>query len=414
MKQKKKYTYRHTTFACYRGYVSQAINNNLTPLLFIVFRSSYGISYEQLGLLISINFITQIIADLWASKYADRIGYRACMIAAHGFCFAGILLLGILPLILPSTYIGLILAVIIYAIGGGLLEVVISPIVEALPSDNKEGSMSLLHSFYCWGQMAVVILTTILIRILGKELWFILPILWSFFPLYNMFTFFHVPILSLVHEGKEMKLKELFSAKTFYLAMLLMICSGASELAITQWASMFAEKGLGVSKVFGDLLGPGLFALFMAIGRTIYGIYGEKLNLKKGLAISSFFCVITYMITIFSSNTFVALLACSLTGFTVCLMWPGTFSIASSMFPRGGTLMFGILAICGDIGCSLGPWIAGKISDAVEVGQLKVNLFSAQNYTLEQIGLRSGLLVAAIFPLLMFIALTVFRNKRAH
>lgn len=406
------YTYRHTTFACYRGYITQAIINNLAPLLFIIFRTSFGITYEQLGALVLANFITQIVTDLWATKYADRFGYRKCMVVAHGLSFCGLLLLGILPLLLPDPNLGILLSIIVYAIGGGLLEVVVSPIIEALPNENKEGSMSLLHSFYCWGQMSVVILTTLLIWILGRDLWFVLPILWSLFPLYNMFSFLHVPILPLVTEGKGMKLKELFSTRTFYLAMILMICSGASELTMSQWSSMFAERGLGIPKVYGDLLGPGLFALFMAIGRTIFGYLGDRLPLKRVLAVSSVLCVITYLVTVFSTSPVLSLLACSLTGLTVSLMWPGTFSIFSATFPRGGTLMFGILAVCGDIGCSVGPWMAGKISDAVEQGSLMLPLWEGRGFNLEQIGLRSGLLAAILFPLLMFLGLALSKRRR--
>lgn len=406
------YTYRHTTYSCYRGYITQAIINNLAPLLFIIFRTSFGITYEQLGLLVLANFAVQLLTDIWATRYADVVGYRKCMVIAHALCTLGLIALGILPLALPSHYLGLILAVALYAIGGGLLEVIVSPIVEALPNENKEASMSLLHSFYCWGQMIVVFLSTLVISIIGRDLWFILPIAWSLFPLYNMFQFMHVPILPLVKQGKGMKLKDLLSAPTFYLTILLMVCAGAGELTMSQWSSMFAEKGIGVPKLLGDLLGPGLFALFMAIGRTIYGHYGERLPLRSCLAGSSILCVLTYLVTVFSTNPVISLLACSLTGLSVSLMWPGTFSVASAAFPRGGTLLFGILAIFGDVGCSVGPWLAGKISDAVEQGNLTPNLWAGNGFNLEQIGLRSGLLAAVIFPALMLAGLLLFRKKR--
>lgn len=298
----KQYTYRHTNFCCYRGYITQAIVNNLSPLLFTIFHDSYNISYEMLGQLVLINFITQILADIWATKYADKYGYRKCIVIAHGFCFTGLALLGILPILLPNSYIGLILAVMTYAIGGGIIEVIISPIVEALPNDNKEGSMSLLHSFYCWGQMAVVIISTLSLRILGRNLWPLLPLIWSLFPLYNMFIFRKVPIIPLVTDGNNMRLKELLSYRVIWLAMLLMICAGASELTMSQWSSTFAEKGLNVPKVYGDLLGPGLFALLMAIGRTLYGFFSDKLPLRISLIGSSILCVVAYLVTIFSLN----------------------------------------------------------------------------------------------------------------
>jgi fucose permease len=408
---KKQYTYRNTTFACYRGYITQAIINNLAPLLFIIFQTSFRISYVKLGQLVLINFATQLLTDAWASRYADRFGYRKCMVAAHALCTLGLASLGILPFLLPSPYIGLVIAIMLYAIGGGLLEVIVSPIIEALPNENKEASMSLLHSFYCWGQMLVVLLSTLLLWLIGRDLWFLLPLLWSLFPLYNLFQFRHVPILSLVNEGHGMKLKELFTFPSFYLALILMICAGASELTMSQWSSLFAEKGLGIPKLYGDLLGPGLFALLMAIGRTIYGKLGERLPMKLCLFGSSILCVATYLITVFSPYPLLSLLACSVCGLSVSLMWPGTFSLSSAAFPRGGTLMFGILAICGDLGCSFGPWLAGKISDTVQSTGQTLTLWRNSSMDFEQMGLRSGLFVAVIFPLLMAISLMIFRRR---
>ncbi|MDF2485812.1 MAG: Major Facilitator Superfamily transporter [Herbinix sp.] len=408
----KQYTYRNTTFSCYRGYMTQAIINNLAPLLFIIFQTSYEITYTKLGQLVLVNFATQLLTDVWASRYADRFGYRICMVVAHALCSIGLVSLGVLPLIMPSPYLGLVLAVILYGIGGGLLEVIVSPIIEALPNENKEASMSLLHSFYCWGQMLVVFLSTLLLWLIGRDLWFLLPILWALFPLYNMFQFLHVPILSLVKEGHEMKLKELFSFPTFYLALLLMVCAGASELTMSQWSSIFAEKGLQIPKLVGDLLGPGLFALLMAIGRTIYGYLGDRLPMKLCLFGSSILCIITYLVTVFSPYPLLSLLACSLCGLSVSLMWPGTFSIASAAFPRGGTLMFGILAVCGDLGCSFGPWLAGRISDYVQSTGRTLQIWMNSTLDYEQMGLRSGLLAATLFPILMAFSLLVFRRRR--
>jgi fucose permease len=409
---KKQYTYRNTTFSCYRGYMTQAIINNLAPLLFIIFQTSYNISYAKLGQLVLINFGTQLLTDAWASRYADHFGYRKCMVAAHALSSIGLISLGILPLFLPSPYIGLMIAVMLYAIGGGLLEVVVSPIIEALPSENKEASMSLLHSFYCWGQMMVVFLSTFLLWLIGRDLWFLLPILWALFPLYNMVQFLHVPLLSLVKEGHNMKLKELFSFPAFYLALILMICAGASELTMSQWSSIFAEKGLGIPKLYGDLLGPGLFALLMAIGRTIYGKLGDRLPMKLSLFGSSLLCIITYLVTVFSPYPLLSLFACSLCGLSVALMWPGTFSLTSAAFPRGGTLMFGILAICGDLGCSFGPWLAGKISDYVQTSGQTLTVWMNRSLDYEQMGLRSGLLTATVFPIVMAVSLIIYRRRK--
>ncbi len=409
---KKEYTYQDTRIACYRGYITQAIINNLAPLLFIIFQNSYRITYDRLGQLILVNFATQLLTDIWATKYADRFGYRKCMIAAHALSAIGLIGLGSLPRILPTPYPGLILSVIIYAIGGGLLEVIVSPIVEALPSNHKEGSMSLLHSFYCWGQMSVVIISTLVLKLLGRDLWFLLPLMWSLFPLYNLFRFLHVPILPLVKEGTGMKLKELLACPSFYLSMLLMVCSGASELTMSQWSSIFAEQGLLVSKLVGDILGPGLFALFMAIGRTIYGYFGERLKMKQCLIACSILCIFSYLVTALSLNPFLSLLTCGLCGFSVSLMWPGTFSLTSAAFPRGGTLLFGLLAIGGDLGCSFGPWVAGKVSDYVQETGQSISLFMNKGLNLDQIGLYSGILVGTVFPIIMFLGLIIFRKNK--
>lgn len=409
---KKHYTYRNTTFSCYRGYITQAIINNLAPILFIIFQTNYNISYTRLGQLVLVNFGTQLITDIWATRYADHFGYRKCMVAAHALSAIGIGSLGILPLLLPSPYIGLVISVMIYAVGGGLLEVIVSPIIEALPNENKEASMSLLHSFYCWGQMLVVFISTFLLWLIGRDLWFLLPILWAMFPLYNMVQFLHVPILSLVNEGHEMKLKELLTFPAFYLALILMVCAGASELTMSQWSSLFAEKGLEIPKLYGDLLGPGFFALLMAIGRTIYGKLGDRLPMKLSLLGSSILCIITYLVTVFSPYPILSLFACSLCGLSVSLMWPGTFSLTSAAFPRGGTLMFGILAIFGDLGCSFGPWLAGKISDYVRSTGHTLSIWMNSTLDYEQMGLRSGLLAATLFPILMASSLIFFHRRR--
>lgn len=408
-----KQTYRNTTFACYRGFITQAIVNNLAPLLFIIFQTDFSISYEWLGQLVLFNFGTQLLTDLWATKYADRFGYRKCMVAAHALCAIGLVSLGILPRVLPSAYLGLVLSIILYAIGGGLLEVIVSPIIEALPNENKEASMSLLHSFYCWGQMTVVLLSTFFLWLIGRELWFLLPILWAVFPLYNMIRFAQVPLLPLVHEGKGLKLKELLAQPSFYLAMLLMVCAGASEMVMSQWSSLFAEKGLQVPKLAGDLLGPGLFAFFMGIGRTVYGKFGDRLPLKACMFASSLLCIATYLVTVFSPYAFLSLFSCSLCGLSVALMWPGTFSLTSARFPGGGTMMFGILAICGDLGCSFGPWLSGKISDNVQRTGQALSVWTSRGLDLEQLGLRSGILAAIVFPLLITVSLIIFRKKRS-
>ncbi|MDU7536266.1 MAG: MFS transporter [Peptostreptococcaceae bacterium] len=387
-----RYTYKHTLHACYLGYITQAIVNNLAPLLFIIFQNQYHISFEMIGRLILINFGTQIVADILSVKYVDRIGYRKAAVMAHIFCSIGLMSLGVLPLIMPVPYMGLVIAVMIYAIGGGIIEVLVSPIVEILPGDEKASAMSLLHSFYCWGLVGVVLLTTLLLKVIGSSYWFVLPILWAFIPLYNIKNFLKVPIIEPHEDAPTMSIGELLSTRGFMIALLLMLCAGASEITMSQWSSLFAEKGLQVPKVVGDLLGPCFFAVLMGIGRSIYGIWGHKINLNRALMASGILCVICYAVTIFVQNPFISLLGCAVTGLSVSLMWPGTFRLTSATYPMGGTAMFGMLAIFGDIGAAVGPWIAGVVSDAVGLG------------------LKAGLLVAIVFPIMLVIGVMLLKK----
>lgn len=406
-----KYTFKHTLHACYTGFITQAIVNNLAPLLFIVFQDKYNISFEMVGRLILINFGTQIVADYIAARYADRIGYRRAAVLAHIFCAIGLICLGVLPGILPNPYTGLMIAAVIYAAGGGFIEVLISPIVESLPGDAKASAMSLLHSFYCWGQMAVVLITTLLLKVLGADIWFLLPVIWSLIPIYNLFRFLKVPLMPTVPEEEKTPVRELFKTRTFVLALVLMMCAGSSELTMSQWSSLFAEKGLQVPKMFGDLLGPFLFALMMVIGRTLYAAFGHKIHLRGALVVSGVLCVICYAVTIFVQIPVVSLLGCAICGLSVSLMWPGTLSLTAKAWPRGGTAMFGLLAIFGDLGASVGPWLAGLISDLTLQAKDLVDIGQAYGLNPDQLGLKAGLLSAMIFPIMLTVGVSLLRKK---
>ena len=404
-------TYKNTLHACYLGYISQAIVNNLAPLLFIIFQNQYNISFEMIGRLILINFGTQLVVDALTVKFVDKIGYRISVVTAHFFCTVGLIGLGILPGLVPIPYIGLVMAVVLYAIGGGLIEVLISPIVDSIPGDAKASAMSLLHSFYCWGQFAVVLISTVFIKIAGEGWWNILPIIWAVVPLYNLFKFIRVPLVPAIPEHERVPVKRLLKSRRFLIAMLLMVCAGASELAMSQWASLFAQKGLRVSKFMGDLLGPCLFAVLMGVVRILYGVYGHKINLKKALLTSSVLCLICYTIAVFVQVPIISLLSCALCGLSVGLMWPGIFSITSEKYPGGGTAMFGILAIFGDLGCSVGPWVAGLISDYSQKSAKLLEYGNAYGLNAQQVGLKTGIFAAAVFPLLMIVGLSLFKNK---
>ncbi len=408
-------TYKDTKLACYIGYITQAITVNLAPVLFIIFNEKFNISLTLISQLILTVFVIQIFTDMGAVKLVPKIGYRRAAVLAHITATIGLLCLGILPQVLPHTFFALLVSVAIYAFGSGLIEVLISPIVDALPSDGKAGSMSLLHSFYSWGQMGVVLLSTVFLKLFGNNAWFLLPILWALVPFFNIFNFLSVPLPDNLAEYDHEPVTKLLS-KTFLLSLLLMICAGAAEQIMSQWASLFAQKGLQVSKITGDILGPCLFAFFMALGRTYFGVKGDKINLKKALAVFSCLCIACYATVVFSPNAVVALLACALTGFSVSLFWPGVLSFTSARIPTGGTAMFAVLAIFGDVGCSLGPWLSGIISDWSQKSTALVNWGAAHGLSAEQAGLKTGIFAGIAFPVLMIVFLLLSsrrKNKKA-
>lgn len=394
MKQDTNYT--HTVYACFAAYVMQAIVNNFAPLLFVTFQRNYDIPLSQITALVTVNFAVQLLIDLLSAGVVDKIGYRACTVFAHFCAAAGLILLPILPAVCPSPFIGILIAVVIYAVGGGLAEVLISPIVEACPTpaDQKEKAMSLLHSFYCWGHMAVVLISTAFFKFFGIENWQVLSCIWALLPIVNGFVFMRVPIAALVEEGESgMSIRQLCTSKIFWILMLMMTAAGASEQAVSQWASAFAEKGLGVSKAVGDLAGPMAFAAAMGLSRAFYGKKGDKLDLDRFMALSALLCIGSYLCISLVGSPVIGLAGCAVCGLSVGIMWPGTFSKAASALRGGGTAMFALLALAGDLGCSGGPTLAGAVSGA----------FGDD--------LRKGILAAIIFPILLLIGLFFCRKS---
>ncbi|WP_313259473.1 MFS transporter [Lacrimispora sp.] len=387
--------YTKTVHACFMSYIVQAIINNFVPLLFLTFQSEYGISLSRITMLVTLNFGIQLLVDLLSAGVIDRVGYRASMITAHILSAIGLVSLTILPGLFSQAWIGLFAAVVIYAAGGGLLEVLVSPIVEACPTDNKEKAMSMLHSFYCWGHVGVVLVSTIFFSIAGLKNWRLLALFWALIPAVNMLLFIKVPIAPLVEEDEGLSMKALIGKRMFWGFMLLMVCAGASEQAVSQWASAFAERGLGVSKAIGDLAGPMLFATMMGISRAVYGKYGEKMNLKKLMIASGILCVGSYFLISLSPLPVLGFLGCGLCGLSVGIMWPGSFSMASASIRGGGTAMFAFLALAGDLGCSGGPTLVGMISGYFE-NNLKI-----------------GILGAVLFPvILVFTLIHFYRSER--
>lgn len=401
-------SYKKTINACYTGYFTQAIINNLAPVFFVVFQNSFNISLSQISWLIFINFGVQIVTDIVSVYTVNIIGCRKSVVFAHIASALGLVLLGVLPMVMPNPFWGLVIAIVIYAYGSGLIEVLVSPIVDAIPTDSKSASMSLLHSFYCWGQLVVVLLTTLALKIIGSNNWFILPILWAIIPFINIFNFMRVPFAPMVSEEEKTPIKSLLSSKTFVLLLLMMLCAGATEMTISQWSSLFAEKGLGVTKVVGDILGPCLFALFMGTGRVIYGIFGERMNLKLSLMACGILGVITYTVTALSPSPIIALLSCALAGLASSLLWPGFLSLASACFPKGGTALFSLMAVFGDLGCTFGPYIAGMVADFIKEIPSISNLLSTDP---TQAGLKIGILTSVIFPLVMTLFIGKIKSK---
>lgn len=387
--------YQKTMYACFAGYIVQAIVNNFVPLLFLTFESSYNIPLSQITMLITFNFGIQLIVDLLSTKFVDRIGYRVSIVMAHVFAAGGLIGLVVLPDLLPNAFAGLLIAVVIYAIGGGLIEVLISPIMESCPTENKEKAMSLLHSFYCWGHVGVVLLSTLFFKLFGIENWKILALIWAVIPIVNGIVFCKAPIASLIEDGETgMSLRDLCRNQMFWMLMLMMVCAGASEQAVSQWASTFAEQGLGVTKTIGDLAGPMAFAILMGSARAFYGKFGEKIDLDKFMMGSSLLCVIAYLCISLSPSPLISLVGCAVCGLSVGIMWPGTFSKASATLKNGGTAMFALLALAGDVGCSGGPTLVGFVT-----GQMSNNL-------------KLGILAGIVFPILLIVAEIVLKGRK--
>ena len=382
-------SHNNTIVACYIGYIVQAIVNNFLPLLFITFRDSYGISIEKITLLTTLNFGMQLLVDLISSKLVDKIGWRISMIAAHIFAALGLAGSAFLPELFDDKFYGLLIAVMLYAVGGGLLEVCVSPIVEACPTKKKAAAMSLLHSFYCWGSVAVIAISSVYFMLKGTAEWKIMALIWAAVPALNCIYFMLVPMPKQEGEAKSGSFKSLFTNKMFWLMALLMVCAGASEIGISQWASGFAESALGVTKAVGDIAGPCAFAFLMGIARLVFAKLSERVKLEPMLLASGLLCAGSYLIIALSNNAALSLVGCGLCGFAVGALWPGTFSLSAGGIKGGGTMMFAFLALAGDVGCTVGPTLVGLVADSAGGN------------------LQTGLSFGIIFPVIMCVGIIV-------
>ena len=390
----KRISYTSTKIASYSGLFVQAIINNFLPIIIIALQDVYKIGYEKLGRLIMFNFVTQHETDMLTPKIVGILGYRKSAIMCQGFAALGLTMLSFLPRIMPDPYVGIVISVMVYAFASGLMEVILSPMVEMLPTKNKSGNMSILHSFYCWGQAVTPLVTTLLVSLFGYVNWMYIPILWAIVPFINMFSFIIVPIIEPEPERKSDSLKKLLSSPLFRCFMVMMLCAGASEIAMAEWASMFAQKALGVTKTVGDLAGPCAFAIFMGTGRVLYARFSERVSFRKTVIVLSALCAACYLTTALSRLPILALISCAVCGFTVSVMWPGTYSAGAKAFPRGDAVMFSVFAMCGDLGCCLGPWILGIIADIKS--------------------LHTGIAFTAVFPIIMLITAIFFFKEETE
>ncbi len=389
--------FNHTIYASYLGYITQAIVNNFVPLLFIHFATEFKLDLRQITLLTTLNFSIQLAVDFISSKVVDKIGYRVCLVAAHAFSAAGFVSLAFLPSLLSAPYAGILVSVVLYAVGGGIIEVLISPVVEACPTKKKEAAMSLLHSFYCWGHLFLILASTAFFHFAGIKNWRILALLWALVPLLNMFYFLAVPLYTIPSSAEKSRFSFLGNP-LFWVLFVMMICSGASEQAMSQWASAFAERSLHISKTAGDLVGPATFALCMGTSRALYGKFSAALPLKKAMVMSAVLCIAAYLLAVLFENPLLGMAGCALCGFSVGIFWPGTFSLIPKTIPDGGTALYALLALAGDVGCASGPSVTGFVASATG-GQLK-----------------NGLALAMVFPVLIIVGIALLgkRKKSVH
>ena len=387
--------YQRTLKACYLGFITQAIAANFAPLLFLKFHADYGISLGRIALISTAFYFTQLVVDVFCARFVDKIGYRKSVVASEVMSVLGLVGLAFVPDLCADPFAGIIACVIVYAIGSGLIEVLCSPIVEACPFDHKEAVMSLLHSFYCWGSVGVILLSSLFFTVFGIGSWRVLACMWALIPLYNIFNFATCPIEHLTEDGKGMTIGQLFRKPLFWVAIVLMVCAGASEMSMAQWASAYTEAALGFSKSVGDLIGPCMFAVTMGISRVIYGKYGAKIKLERYMIASGILCLCCYLLASLSSSPVLGLIGCIFCGFSVGIMWPGTISITSPRLPQGGTALFAFLAMAGDLGGAFGPSLVGTVSQ--RAGD----------------SLQSGMLAGSVFPLVLIVALVLFGRRTA-
>lgn len=407
----KAHPYRLTTLSCFVGIFIQAIASNIMPVLFVPFMRLYGLSFGQLGLLVGIFFTAQLLVDLLFSKAIDKYGFRIFVLCASLAAFVGLLMFALTPRLFDNIYTGIIIATIFFAGACGTLEIVLSPIIHSIPNENKGPAMTLMHSFYAWGQAATIIVTTLLLFVLGIGNWPIIMVMWSMVPIISFVMFLRSKYPPVVHEHHRMGFRALFRQSFFLIAMLAIFFGAATELTMSQWASSFTEKALHLPKVSGDLLGMCGFAIMMGLGRTLHGKWGHRINMHRILIIGSILATAAYVTAALSPWVVLSVAMCALCGLFASLMWPGTLVITAERFPLAGSFMFAMMAAAGDLGAGAGPWWMGQTTDWIMQSSTIQSMISLAP---ESLAMRGALLLAAVLPLGSLICHLYLQRKSTH
>ena len=385
--------------ACYTVSVTMALVSNVPPLLFLTFREMYGISFSLLGLLVVVNFATQLGIDLVFSFFSDKFDIPKTVRTMPILTVAGLVIFSLVPTFFPNlAYAGLVVGTILCAVSSGLAEVLISPIVASLPADDPEREMSALHSVYAWGVVGVVIFSTLFLLVFGKENWNILMLIFIIVPVLSSVLYSMTDITCVESEEGSGGLLGIFKNPMLWLSFFAIFLGGAAEVTMAQWSSGYLEQALGIPKVWGDVFGVAVFALTLGIGRTMYAKIGK--NISKILTLGGIGAVICYLTAAFTSNPIIGLIACGFTGLCTAMLWPGNLMVVAERFPTGGVFIYAMMAAGGDLGASVAPQLVGVITDLASLSPSLTAFASDLGLTSGQLGMKLGMIIGALFPLI--------------
>ena len=391
-----------------------SIVGNLSPVLFLAFHNLYGISYTALGFLVLVNFVTQLLVDLVFSLFSHKFNIPMAVKMAPVLGAVGLAVYAVCPMLLPhNPYLGILVGTLIFSAASGFNEVLISPVIAAIPSENPDGEMSKLHSVYAWGVVFVVAVSTLFLFAFGSESWPFLALLFALVPLLACILFFGSKLPPLETPEKASGVFGFFKSKGLWICVLGIFLGGAAECTMAQWCSGYIERALGIPKIWGDLFGVALFSVMLGLGRSLYAKYGK--NIGKVLFFSAIGSVACYLVAAASGVAAVGLIACAMTGFCTSMMWPGSLIAVSERFPHGGVMMFALMAAGGDLGASVGPQLVGIITDAVSASPTAAGIAARLGLTPETLGMKFGILVGMVFSLAaVFVFLSIMVNRKKY